>query len=416
MQSKFSLAGLFLASSVFSLPAFAVNLSGQVLSNDPFQEWFPVRQANFSHTPPQKAPQSTYNVLGLPYSSFLQSTQVVPKSHNGEPGILVSSPQAILHQEILILQQAGSTMELPLHPGNPQAQPSATERPDVVLPPSAVSTKPTPNIVPKVSPVTSPTLPAPALIHSPSPRQHRSVSSSSWARYSSLPAIRPGDTLWDIAVFLRQDPAVTTYQVMAAIFRENPQAFIDHNPNLLRIGATLKIPSKEQVLSQSPEAAYQFFHKLEHPTPAKATSATTPTAPEKVPTTPLAKASASTPKAQTKKANPLLQKLQEAKKAEEQASQLTARLRQTIARDRAELALSANRQKKADLEINNLEEQVTQAREKENTVQQKLAKMRARNEITKDIAEALAGGDVLLAMILLRRFSKDRKYAKGTAK
>jgi pilus assembly protein FimV len=55
-------------------------------------------------------------------------------------------------------------------------------------------------------------------------------------------AVQSGDTLWSIASRARPS-GVTVQQMMVALQRENPDAFIRGNMNLLRAGAILRIPA-----------------------------------------------------------------------------------------------------------------------------------------------------------------------------
>jgi pilus assembly protein FimV len=55
-----------------------------------------------------------------------------------------------------------------------------------------------------------------------------------------------GDTLWGITNRVRPDSRLTINQTMLAIFEANPEAFAD-NINVLRAGATLRIPSADDV-------------------------------------------------------------------------------------------------------------------------------------------------------------------------
>jgi FimV-like protein len=55
-----------------------------------------------------------------------------------------------------------------------------------------------------------------------------------------------GDTLWKIAERYVDDDTMTTDEKMRALFDANPDAFINHNINLLRIGYTLRIPTQEE--------------------------------------------------------------------------------------------------------------------------------------------------------------------------
>jgi len=58
--------------------------------------------------------------------------------------------------------------------------------------------------------------------------------------------IQPGDTLWGIASRVRPDSRLTMNQTMLAIYEANPQAFAG-NINVMRAGASLRIPSADDV-------------------------------------------------------------------------------------------------------------------------------------------------------------------------
>jgi len=58
--------------------------------------------------------------------------------------------------------------------------------------------------------------------------------------------VRRSQTLWSIARHLRPDSRLTINQTMLAIYEANPQAF-GGNINVLRAGATLRVPSADEV-------------------------------------------------------------------------------------------------------------------------------------------------------------------------
>jgi FimV-like protein len=58
-----------------------------------------------------------------------------------------------------------------------------------------------------------------------------------------------GDTLWEIARRYIPDDTISTYQVMLALWRANPDAFVDHNMNHLKAGYVLHIPAREAMLA-----------------------------------------------------------------------------------------------------------------------------------------------------------------------
>lgn len=74
--------------------------------------------------------------------------------------------------------------------------------------------------------------------------------------------VKPTDTLWDIANNLRPDTSVSVEQMMMAILRENPSAFMHENVNFLKRGAILKVPDKATITKLSViEAQREFFRQ-----------------------------------------------------------------------------------------------------------------------------------------------------------
>ncbi|MFL0802161.1 MAG: hypothetical protein K6L81_00465 [Agarilytica sp.] len=59
--------------------------------------------------------------------------------------------------------------------------------------------------------------------------------------------VRANDTLWEIAASVRPNRSVSIHQTMIAIQRENPEAFINNNINLLKSGQILRIPDQNDM-------------------------------------------------------------------------------------------------------------------------------------------------------------------------
>ncbi len=55
------------------------------------------------------------------------------------------------------------------------------------------------------------------------------------------------DTLWEIALKVRPSASTSVQQTMLAIQRQNPEAFINGNINLLKRGSVLRVPSADQI-------------------------------------------------------------------------------------------------------------------------------------------------------------------------
>lgn len=73
--------------------------------------------------------------------------------------------------------------------------------------------------------------------------------------------VKPGETLWSIAVNLRPDASVMVDQVLLALYKANPRAFESGLNSLLK-GAMLRVPTREQMLSVSPEDAHTEISRL----------------------------------------------------------------------------------------------------------------------------------------------------------
>lgn len=63
--------------------------------------------------------------------------------------------------------------------------------------------------------------------------------------------VKPRDTLWSIALQTRPDRSISPQQMMLAIQRRNPNAFIKDNINLLKSNERLKIPSEAEINSMT---------------------------------------------------------------------------------------------------------------------------------------------------------------------
>ena len=63
--------------------------------------------------------------------------------------------------------------------------------------------------------------------------------------------IQPGDTLWSLADAMRPDQSVSIEQMMLAMLRSNPEAFINENVNGLKKGFILRIPDRDDIVSMN---------------------------------------------------------------------------------------------------------------------------------------------------------------------
>ncbi|AQT59770.1 FimV/HubP family polar landmark protein [Cellvibrio sp. PSBB023] len=104
--------------------------------------------------------------------------------------------------------------------------------------------------------------PAPTAV----PRPSSSSSGASPSRPSAKPSlsgdqyeVRANDTLWEIALRARPNSSVSVHQSMMALYRANPDAFINGDINKLRRGQVLRIPDASDMTSlPKADAVSQF--------------------------------------------------------------------------------------------------------------------------------------------------------------
>lgn len=68
---------------------------------------------------------------------------------------------------------------------------------------------------------------------------------------------RPAETLWPIAQRVRPKASITPQQMMLALQRANPDAFLHNNINSLKVGQVLQVPTEEEARRLTPAEAVQ---------------------------------------------------------------------------------------------------------------------------------------------------------------
>ncbi|MGB8857138.1 MAG: FimV/HubP family polar landmark protein [Burkholderiales bacterium] len=96
--------------------------------------------------------------------------------------------------------------------------------------------------VPAPAPVPVAQAPAPAPIPAPAPAPARAPVAASGATYGP---VKPGETLYSIAQQNKPD-SVSIDQMLVGLYRQNKDAFLNNNMNLLKKGKILKMPSQEE--------------------------------------------------------------------------------------------------------------------------------------------------------------------------
>lgn len=242
--------------ALLSVPAWSLGLGPLKLKsklNEPLLAEIPIISSDpgeLENLHARLAAPETFLRIGLPLPDKMVSDLRFALAHDtqGKPFIRVTSPGPVampmmtfllevdwgdgrLVREYSVLVQAPEAVTAASQPEieAPIAAPGTTiERaPPAVAGTSVPVASSSPSSVPAAVPSTAVVVPSAA-----APR--------------TLAPVRAGQSLSLIAAGLRQ-PGQSIETVMAALLRDNPQAFINGNPNLLRQGAVLQAPDEAAI-------------------------------------------------------------------------------------------------------------------------------------------------------------------------
>ncbi|MBI4204222.1 MAG: hypothetical protein HY527_04280 [Betaproteobacteria bacterium] len=171
------------------------------------------------------APPDAYRRADLQYGAALTGMHVaIEKRPNGEAYVKIVSTRAVTEPFVNLV------IELHSAAGRFTREYTALIDPPGYTPPQTVASVP-------AEPETraAPARPAPAAVPTPAP-----------AAGKEYGPVKRGETLSKIAASVKPE-GVSLEQMLVGIFRHNPDAFVNKNMNLVKAGATLRIPEKEQL-------------------------------------------------------------------------------------------------------------------------------------------------------------------------
>jgi len=273
---RFALSGLAIATAcLWGLNAQALGL-GQLRVQSALGE--PLRaEIDVTSLSPDEAGTLTlrvaspdaYRAAGVDYNPVLPGTQVqLMKRPDGRSYLRVTSDRAVVEPFVdVILEMNWSSGRLvreytllldpPSTPRNVAAAPAPSVAPTFSAAPAPRVAQAAPP--PSVAAATPQPVPAPERRVAPRPETPAAAPKAAAAAAPAAAAadqyqVRPGDSLSRIARTL-QPQSVSLDQMLVALFRGNPDAFVDNNMNRLKAGQVLDVPSAETVKQVSaPEA------------------------------------------------------------------------------------------------------------------------------------------------------------------
>lgn len=276
--ARFALTGVALAAAcLWGTPAWALGLGRlnvQSALGEPLRAEIDVTSLTPEEAGTLKlriASPDAFRAAGVEYNAVLSDAQVsLQRRPDGRQVLRLSSDRSIVEPFVDIILEANwatgrlvreytmlfdppSTRAAQTPPA-PIASPSISPAPTPVRPPAPAT--PAPAVAPPVA-VTPPPPPAPALKPATRPAPAKTAKPADTPRAAESPEqvrVRRGDTLFGIAS-RTQAAGVSLDQMLVALFRGNPEAFVGDNMNRLKSGAVLTVPSAESAAKVTPSEA-----------------------------------------------------------------------------------------------------------------------------------------------------------------
>jgi len=217
------------------------------------------------------ASPDAYKAAGVDYNAVLPATRVsLEKRADGRPYLRLTSDRGVqepfvdvileinwstgrLTREYTLLFDPPVTARAPAPSTAPAMAAAEPARP-------AAQTRPAPARAPSAEPA-APAAPAAKSTEPRAPATQRAAAApatKAGPESGDEYRVRQGDTLSKIAG-RTQRSGVSLDQMLVALYRANPQAFMDNNMNRLKSGVVLAVPSAESANSASPNEARQVI-------------------------------------------------------------------------------------------------------------------------------------------------------------
>lgn len=215
------------------------------------------------------AAPSAYSRAGLTYLSAISSVKLdVQKRPNGTYVATVRSNQPLSEPFVDILVDMSWSSGKITRAYTFLLDPAGAKPSNQAFSPTTVVQAATPDASPAAAPAPAPApvasapaaaSPAPAAVPAQARQPRRAAAPAAVADGAAANGsytVQPGDTLYAIAGDASQGvDSVSLEQMLLALYRNNPNAFIGGNINRIRSGAVLKVPSAQQAQSVSPREA-----------------------------------------------------------------------------------------------------------------------------------------------------------------
>jgi len=213
------------------------------------------------------ASPDAYKAAGVDYNAVLPATKVsLERRADGRPYLKLTSDRGVQEPFVdVILEINWSTGRLTREYTLLFDPPATARAPSPSTAPAMAAASPAPAPQARPAPARVPsTEPAATAAKAPEPRAAATQRAAAAPATKAGPEsgdeyrVRQGDTLSKIAG-RTQRSGVSLDQMLVALYRANPQAFMDNNMNRLKSGVVLAVPSAESANSTSASEARQVI-------------------------------------------------------------------------------------------------------------------------------------------------------------
>jgi len=214
------------------------------------------------------APPESYRSSGIEYNPVLTSTQVQVVRNGGRTVLRVSSDRSVQEPFVDVILELTWTGGRLVREYTLLFDPPSLAKPaPAVTAPAAMAAAPAPaaaEAVPAPAPAATTALPRNGAASAPAPAAARAAAPAPVPAVrppvtaASEYQVRPGDSLSRVAA-RTQVSGISLDQMLVGLFRNNPDAFIDGNMNLLRAGSVLRVPGSDALASVSQGEARQII-------------------------------------------------------------------------------------------------------------------------------------------------------------
>jgi len=220
------------------------------------------------------APPDAYRANGLEYNAVLPGTQVrLARRPDGRPVLRVVSDRAVQEPFLdVMLELTWSSGRLTREFTMLFDPPTSARAPEAPTAPVVSAAAPAPS---SLAPVAAPE-PAPVASRSPAPAPRAPAASD-----EGTVLVRPGESLSRVAARNLPD-GFSLDQMLVALYRQNPDAFIGNNMNRLRAGARLQLPSHDVLVGMEIAEARRVIraHSADFEAARQGLASTAPQAPK----------------------------------------------------------------------------------------------------------------------------------------